>query len=90
MPSGEAILLLIVAFICIYFIALNVIWFAVWVFFKREWKRSMRERELNSLREEEDYRMKNPYSHFSDCAVHNEPAYPAGECDCGALPRKDS
>ena len=22
--------------------------------------------------------------HYSDCAVHNEPAYPAGECDCGA------
>jgi hypothetical protein len=22
--------------------------------------------------------------HASDCAVHNEPAYPKGECDCGA------
>jgi hypothetical protein len=22
-------------------------------------------------------------SHDSDCAVHNEPAYPAGPCDCG-------
>ncbi|MFA6125483.1 hypothetical protein [Sphingomonas sp.] len=22
--------------------------------------------------------------HASDCAKHNEPAYPAGECDCGA------
>lgn len=22
--------------------------------------------------------------HDSDCAVHNEPAYPAGPCDCGA------
>jgi hypothetical protein len=21
-------------------------------------------------------------THASDCAVHNEPAYPAGECDC--------
>jgi len=21
--------------------------------------------------------------HWSDCAVHNEPAYPTGECDCG-------
>lgn len=21
--------------------------------------------------------------HQSDCAVHNEPAYPAGPCDCG-------
>lgn len=24
--------------------------------------------------------------HASDCAVHNEPAYPAGPCDCGAMP----
>lgn len=23
--------------------------------------------------------------HASDCAVHNEPAYPNGPCDCGAL-----
>lgn len=25
-------------------------------------------------------------AHASDCAVHNEPAYPAGPCDCGATP----
>jgi len=24
-----------------------------------------------------------PVAHWSDCAVHNEPAYPKGECDCG-------
>ena len=23
--------------------------------------------------------------HLSDCAVHNEPAYPNGPCDCWAL-----
>jgi hypothetical protein len=23
--------------------------------------------------------------HSSDCAVHNEPTYPNGACDCGAL-----
>jgi len=23
------------------------------------------------------------FSHWSDCAIHNAPAYPAGECDCG-------
>lgn len=23
-------------------------------------------------------------NHWSDCAMHNEPAYPAGPCDCGA------
>ena len=22
--------------------------------------------------------------HWSDCAVYNEPAYPNGDCDCGA------
>ena len=25
-----------------------------------------------------------PDEHTSDCAVHNEPAFPAGPCDCGA------
>lgn len=24
-------------------------------------------------------------THASDCAMHNEPAYPNGPCDCGAL-----
>ncbi|KKL85552.1 hypothetical protein LCGC14_1953590 [marine sediment metagenome] len=24
--------------------------------------------------------------HDSDCATHNEPAYPNGECDCVVLP----
>lgn len=27
--------------------------------------------------------------HWSDCAVHNEPALPAGPCDCGALELAD-
>lgn len=26
-----------------------------------------------------------PQIHLSNCALHNEPAYPAGECDCGAV-----
>ena len=26
-----------------------------------------------------------PVAHWSDCAVHNEPAYPKGECDCGGI-----
>jgi hypothetical protein len=30
------------------------------------------------------YRLKQS-THASDCAVHNEPAYPAGECDCARL-----
>jgi len=28
----------------------------------------------------------SPLTHYSDCAIYNEPAYPAGECDCGAKP----
>ena len=28
-----------------------------------------------------------PVEHWSDCAVNNEPAYPAGECDCGGYTR---
>jgi hypothetical protein len=28
-------------------------------------------------------------THASDCAVHNEPAMPAGDCDCGASGKKD-
>jgi hypothetical protein len=28
--------------------------------------------------------------HWSDCAVHNGPAYPAGECDCGVAPKSES
>jgi hypothetical protein len=31
-----------------------------------------------------------PKQHWSDCAVHSEPAYPAGECDCsGFQPEKE-
>ena len=26
-----------------------------------------------------------PVAHWSDCAIHSEPAYPAGECDCGGF-----
>lgn len=29
-------------------------------------------------------------THWSDCDVHSEPAYPAGECDCGGFqPEKE-
>jgi hypothetical protein len=28
-------------------------------------------------------RMAADKMHWSDCAVHNAPAYPAGKCDCG-------
>ena len=27
---------------------------------------------------------KSEVTHWSDCAVHNEPAYPNGPCNCGA------
>jgi hypothetical protein len=26
-----------------------------------------------------------PVAHWSDCAVHSEPAYPKGECDCSGI-----
>lgn len=29
---------------------------------------------------------KLPERHWSDCAIYSEPAYPAGECDCGGVP----
>ena len=28
--------------------------------------------------------------HWSDCAVFNSPAYPAGECNCGGFSPKDA
>lgn len=36
-----------------------------------------------SRRLEAGYVPRTPVEHASDCAVHNEPALPAGECDCG-------
>ena len=27
-----------------------------------------------------------PVKHWSDCAIHNAPAYPQGKCDCGGFP----
>lgn len=34
---------------------------------------------------EDNSRVKNSDTrHASDCAMHNEPAFPAGPCDCGA------
>jgi hypothetical protein len=30
-----------------------------------------------------------PVKHWSDCAVHNGLAYPAGECDCGVAPKSE-
>ncbi|CAM6005671.1 unnamed protein product [Sphagnum balticum] len=34
--------------------------------------------------------MDAPVQHWSDCAVHNEPAYPNGSCDCGGFNGADS
>jgi hypothetical protein len=33
--------------------------------------------------------VQEPVLHWSDCAVHNGPAYPAGECDCGAAQKTE-
>ena len=29
-----------------------------------------------------------PIKHWSDCAVHNAPAYPSGKCDCGGVSKE--
>ena len=29
--------------------------------------------------------LKSHVAHWSDCAVHSEPAYPKSECDCGGI-----
>lgn len=33
---------------------------------------------------EECLKLPDGVVHMSDCATHSEPAYPKGECDCGA------
>jgi len=48
-------------------------------------KEALREhamREVQRLGQEIE---QEPVAHWSDCGVHNEPAYPAGECDCGGF-----
>lgn len=32
---------------------------------------------------------KRGFNHYSDCAIHNEPAYPNGECNCGVTPNAE-
>ncbi|MFA5868007.1 MAG: hypothetical protein WC891_08675 [Actinomycetota bacterium] len=39
------------------------------------------ERKFLAFIEEQKSKLKN--THASDCAVHNEPAYPNGPCNCG-------
>jgi hypothetical protein len=41
--------------------------------------------EIDDAMEVLEARLAQP-EHWSDCAVHSEPAYPAGECDCGLVP----
>jgi hypothetical protein len=40
--------------------------------------------EIDDAMEVLEARLAQP-KHWSDCAVHSEPAYPAGECDCGGV-----
>jgi hypothetical protein len=42
-----------------------------------KWKDYCQCAECVKLRKETDYS-----GHLSDCAVHNDPAYPNGKCDC--------
>jgi hypothetical protein len=39
-------------------------------------------REVQRLGQEIE---QEPVAHWSDCAVHSEPAYPKSECDCGGI-----
>jgi predicted translin family RNA/ssDNA-binding protein len=39
-------------------------------------------REVQRLGQEIE---QEPLAHWSDCAVHSEPAYPKSECDCGGI-----
>jgi hypothetical protein len=41
--------------------------------------------EIDDAMEVLEARIAQP-EHWSDCAVHSEPAYPAGKCDCGLVP----
>lgn len=72
--------------------------FAAWAHdtladFATEAAKTLREQELENQQLKEDLRvaidayravLRGHMQHASDCAVHNEPAYPAGPCDCGA------
>jgi hypothetical protein len=44
--------------------------------------------EIDTAMEMLEARLSAP-KHWSDCAVHSEPAYPAGECDCGGVPQPE-
>ena len=48
--------------------------------FERSWY--LRGDEIERLKAQ----TQEPVAHWSDCAVHSEPAYPKGECDCGGIP----
>ena len=50
--------------------------------FTAETIRALSERARHCMCEE----CKDGTIHASDCAVHNEPAYPRDECDCGVTP----
>lgn len=40
-------------------------------------------RLLSSLKKVDRITQKKPRVHLSSCAIYNEPAYPAGPCNCG-------
>jgi hypothetical protein len=49
---------------------------------------ALKERLENPMREVQRLGQEieqEPVAHWSDCAVHSEPAYPKSECDCGGI-----
>ncbi len=47
--------------------------------------RSIYEKAIAALKEALAQPEQEPVAHWSDCAVHSEPAYPKSECDCGGI-----
>jgi len=47
---------------------------------------SIYEKAIAALKERLAQPEQEPVAHWSDCAVHSEPAYPKSECDCGGFP----
>ncbi len=46
---------------------------------------SIYEKAIAALKERLAQPAQEPVAHWSDCAVHSEPAYPKSECDCGGI-----
>jgi hypothetical protein len=46
---------------------------------------SIYDKAITAIKEALAQPEQEPLAHWSDCAVHSEPAYPKSECDCGGI-----